>query len=215
MRKYDSTKRSIVVLGMIAMCSGYILTDPVVNRLELAMNDEEYLLIDDFSRANGESMLGTNWEMFTDQVMGGVSTGSFSFEEIDGRRCIHLRGSVSLENRGGFIQVALPLELNKKPINATDYDGVRILVRGNGERYFIHFRTGRTLLPWQYYQADFIAKEEWQIIEISFNSFQPERLKGAFNPKRLKRIAIVAAEKAYQADVAVAQLDFYRTSSEK
>ena len=58
MRKQSSIKRSIVIIGMIAICSGYILTDPVVNRLELAMNEEEYLLIDDFSRANGESRLG-------------------------------------------------------------------------------------------------------------------------------------------------------------
>jgi hypothetical protein len=30
---------------------------------------------------------------------------------------------------------------------------VRLIVRGNSQRYFVHLRTRGTRLPWQYYQA--------------------------------------------------------------
>jgi hypothetical protein len=38
--------------------------------------DTKVLLIDDFSRTDGRSALGTEWQTFTDHVMGGVSQGS-------------------------------------------------------------------------------------------------------------------------------------------
>jgi len=40
--------------------------------------DRTILLIDDFSREDGRSALGTEWRAFTDRVMGGVSRGSAS-----------------------------------------------------------------------------------------------------------------------------------------
>jgi hypothetical protein len=67
------------------------------------------LLLDDFSRPDGRSALGTAWRAFTDQVMGGVSTQSVGRETVEGERALRLRGEVRLDNNGGFVQVALDL----------------------------------------------------------------------------------------------------------
>ena len=97
----------------------------------------------------------TRWRFFTDQVMGGVSTGGVAFAEEDGTSFARMTGHVSTANRGGFIQMRL--DLASPPPEGTT--GVRLIVRGNAQRYFVHLRTGGTLLPWQYYQADFDVTE--------------------------------------------------------
>ena len=50
--------------------------------------------------------LTPNWEFVSDTVMGGVSSGGVAEEIVGGRNATVLRGKVSLENNGGFIQMA-------------------------------------------------------------------------------------------------------------
>jgi len=45
--------------------------------------------------------------LFTDQVMGGVSKGTMVRDAVAGRAAIRMRGDLSLENNGGFVQIAL------------------------------------------------------------------------------------------------------------
>ncbi len=177
---------------------------------ENTMESLSDFLIDDFSREGGISAIGTEWRQYTDQVMGGVSTASYTFEVIDGKRCIHLQGSVSLENRGGFVQVALPLRQKGRAFDASQFTGVRLWVKGNGESYYVHLRSSKTWLPWQYYEAPFFADDQWQKVEIPFEQFNPQSLKSALNPKKLKRLAVVGAKKAFKADIAVSRIEFYK-----
>lgn len=142
--------------------------------------------------------------------MGGVSQGQHRLRVIDGRKCIHLTGEVSLENNGGFIQVALPLTGGGEPLDVSSYQGIRISVRGNNARYYIHLRSSQTQRPWQYYAAEFLATEEWRTLELPFSSFKPENLRDGLDPAKLLRIAIVGAWKEYSVDVAVSRLEFYR-----
>jgi hypothetical protein len=51
----------------------------------------------------------TRWRFFTDQVMGGVSTGGIAFAQEDGASFARMTGRVSTANRGGFIQMRLDL----------------------------------------------------------------------------------------------------------
>lgn len=168
------------------------------------------MTIDDFSREDGRSALGTEWRFFSDTVMGGVSRGASAREAIDGRPCLRLTGRVSLENNGGFIQVALPIEVSGKALDASGYAGVRLLVRGNGARYYVHLRTRSTRLPWQYYAAPFETTGSWTAVDVPFASFSPESLKAPLDVAHLKRLAIVAAKQAFDADVAVALVELYR-----
>lgn len=165
-------------------------------------------LVDDFSR-EGVSALGTPWQTFTDRVMGGISDGQARYETLDGKRCLRLRGQVSLENQGGFVQAAVPLVKAAGAFDAGSYDGIRLWVRGNGRRYYIHLRTEDTRLPWQYYAAAFDTGDSWEMIDIQFAAFAGENLGLPLDTRKLKRLAIVAAKEAFAADVAVARIEFY------
>lgn len=167
------------------------------------------LLIDDFSSEAGSS-LGPKWQTFTDQVMGGVSAGEASHETLGGRRCLRLRGQVSLENRGGFVQAALPLVAQGGAFDAGAYRGIRLWVRGNGAVYYVHLRTEDTRLPWQYYEAAFETGPDWTRVDIPFSSFAPENLTAALDTRKLKRLALVAAKKAFAADMAAARIELYK-----
>jgi len=109
----------------------------------------------------------TRWRFFTDQVMGGVSTGGVTFAQEDGLNFARMTGRVSTANRGGFIQMRL--DLASPPPEGTT--GVRLVLRGNDQRYFVHLRTGGTLLPWQYYQAGFAVTESWTEVRLPLDAF--------------------------------------------
>jgi hypothetical protein len=176
------------------------------------VNKEQFeaFLIDDFSRENGISAMGTKWRMFTDRVMGGVSIATSGYQTVEGRHCLRLEGTVSLENNGGFIQVALPLDIKGDFFNASQFSGVRLSVRGNGKKYHVHLRTDQTPRPWQYFSAPFLTKGKWEEVEIPFQHFQPENLSGQLNVEKLRRIAVVAIKEEFQADIAISRLEFYR-----
>ena len=168
------------------------------------------LLVDDFSGEQGTSAVGTEWRLFTDRVMGGVSDATSSLETIEGRRCLRLRGRVSLENNGGFIQVALPLAQGGRPFDASEFKGVRAWVRGNGKTYHIHLRTAQTRLPWQYFSAAFDSTPIWRPVDLPFDGFKPENLQAKLDARGIERIAVVAIGEEFEADVAVSRLEFYR-----
>lgn len=180
---------------------------PTGNRIEEGPGS---MLIDDFSRNDGRSAVGTEWQTFTDQVMGGVSQGSAVRDTLGQRPCLRLQGKVSLENNGGFVQAALAVLQQNRPLDASAFTGIRLTATGNGETYYIHLRTGDARLPWQYYQAAFRTDEHWREIDIPFTAFRPENLRKALDPSRLERIGVVAAKKAFSADVAVARIELYR-----
>ena len=87
------------------------------------------------------------WNFITDQVMGGVSTGKFIVEKVDGEMCYRMTGDVSTKNNGGFIQIRAKLN---PEINSKDYEGVYVKVYGNEKNYNLHLRTGLTLAPVSY-----------------------------------------------------------------
>jgi hypothetical protein len=91
------------------------------------------LIVDDFSRDDLISALGTPWRGFSDQVMGGISEETIALSTIDGRRALRLSGEVRLENNGGFIQAALDLAPAGQTLDASAFTGVLLVVRGNLE----------------------------------------------------------------------------------
>ncbi len=169
------------------------------------------LLIDDFSREDERSALGTEWRDFTDRVMGGRSQGEARRDTLDGRSCLHLRGEVSLAHGGGFIQVAVPLESGGKALDASAYTGIRLVVRASGEGYYLHLRTGDTWLPWHHYRAPIPSGEAgWREVSVPFAAFEPQGLMKPLAPSKLERLGIVAAKREFSADIAVARIDLYR-----
>lgn len=149
----------------------------------------------------------TRWDFFTDGVMGGVSQGQASFITENGDVHAHMTGNVSTENNGGFIQIRMKL-LDSAP---KDAKGVRLVVRGNNQEYFVHLRTSGTRLPWQYYQASFDVSGDWKDVTILFTDFKPSGRFLRTTPKvnSLKSIGIVAFGRDHEADVDIREISFY------
>jgi hypothetical protein len=147
------------------------------------------------------------WRFFTDQVMGGVSSGRVTLLSEADRRFARMTGTVSTANNGGFIQMRLDLP----PGVAEGATGVRLVVRGNGQRYFVHLRTRGTRLPWQYYQAGFDVGRDWTDIRLPFSAFAPSGglLPDAPVPARLTSLAIAAFGRDHAAEIDVAEVGFY------
>ncbi len=166
------------------------------------------LIIDDRTSGNISSSLGTKWRLVTDQVMGGVSKGDLTQDSYKGRNCLRMRGDVSTDNNGGFVQIALDL-VKDEPFDASAYAGVEFSVSGNNERYNVHFRTTDLWLPWQSYRFSFIATPEWQTIRIPFASLEAYRTTTKFHKNKLKRIGLVGIGRAFKADLCVGLMKFY------
>ena len=148
-----------------------------------------------------------SWTYLADTVMGGVSEGQADLQNRNGSTVLQLTGTVSTENRGGFIQVrtALPDGLPPAAI------GIRLRVRGNGQQYFVHLRTTSTRLPWQYYQAPFDTTANWQIVDSPLDRFKasgsilPDQVK----PEAIRSLGIVAYGRDHLADVSVQSIGTY------
>ena len=100
----------------------------------------------------------SQWKFISDNVMGGLSTGSIAYEMKEGQSIAYLSGDVTTENNGGFIQ----FRRNLKEIDLQEANYVKITAKGNGEKYYIHLRTSGTILPWQYYQYAFVVEEKYK-----------------------------------------------------
>ena len=168
------------------------------------------MLIDDFSDGDLTSKLGSKWRGVSDRVMGGISQGLVTRDVIDGRPCLRLSGDVRLENNGGFVQAALNLAASGRSFDASAYTGVRLAVQGNGEQYSVHLRTTAVSRPWQSYRAHFTAGAAWETIDLPFQSFAPYRIQAPMDVGQLRRIGLVAIGRAFRADLAVAEVAFYR-----
>lgn len=154
--------------------------------------------------------LNPNWEYVADGVMGGVSTGGMQSEAYHGRTAAVLRGAVSLDNNGGFIQIAFDLRDGGTGFDATGWSGVEMDVCGNGEAYDIRLRTDQLTRPWQSFRAEFRAPGDWQILRVPFADFVSHKTDTTFDPATLRRIGILAIGREFQADVAVAGIGLYR-----
>ena len=170
-------------------------------------------IIDDLSDPTGLSALGTRWQLVTDQVMGGVSQGTLSREEVAGRPALVMRGDVRLENNGGFVQMALDLArpdaAGGGTLDARAWQGLEIDVHGAPQAYSLHLRTTDLERPWQSYRQGFEARPEWQRLRLAFADFAAYRTEAPLDLTRLRRLGIVAIGRAFTADLAVGGLRFY------
>jgi hypothetical protein len=175
------------------------------------MAHSQDLLLDDFEAPSG-SRYGPQWEGFTDQVMGGVSTMNAGVAEIDDRAVLRMTGTVSLENNGGFVQVRLRLVRDGALLDASEYTGVAVTIRGTGPAFTLHLRTPRNNLPWNYFAAELAVEPEWRRVEVPFSQFQAEGMlfRTSLDTSRLRSIAVVAAKKAGTVDVQIDRVELYR-----
>ena len=166
-------------------------------------------IIDNFTRSNFISALGTHWRCVTDQVMGGISEAKIKQTRIDNRPALRLYGDVRLENNGGFVQASLDLSKDDTALNASAFNGVRLTVLGNSESYGVHLRTNDTRRPWQSYRSIFTTATKWTVIYLPFNNFVSHRLETPFDTSGLRRIGLAAIGREFRAALAVSDIRFY------
>ncbi|WP_200833198.1 CIA30 family protein [Ruegeria sp. AU67] len=149
----------------------------------------------------------TRWEYVADTVMGGVSSGQVQFRSDGDVAFARLTGSVSTENNGGFIQFRR--KLPDRP--DASVSGVRLLVRGNGEQYFVHLRTRGTVLPWQYYQAEFANSDKWTEVSLPLSGFKASgaMLRAIPVADEITSVGVVAYGRDHEARVDVSEIGFY------
>ena len=94
---------------------------------ETGSSADDLWLIDNFADNSGRSCFGNTWQVVTDQVMGGVSSGKSAWAVIDGHPCLHLTGDVSLARHGGFLQVSLSLLRDGVAFDASPFQGLHFL----------------------------------------------------------------------------------------
>tara|TARA_Y100000996_G_C22530411_1_gene646228 strand:- start:833 stop:1447 length:615 start_codon:yes stop_codon:yes gene_type:complete len=173
------------------------------------------MIIDNLNKSNSSNenqefceSSTTRWCFVTDKVMGGVSEGNLEINKSKDITYYKMTGNVSTLNNGGFIQFRTVLK--NHPKNKL-FDGVRIKVRGNNEKYAIHIRTKYLFLPWQYYEASFMATKDWDIIEIPFSQFNKSNFyqPSDVSSTDIKTIGVVAIGRDFQAEIDLAFIELY------
>jgi hypothetical protein len=119
-----------------------------------------------------------------------------------------MRGDVSLENNGGFVQMALDLAPQGNLVDASGWVGIELDVIGNDEAYAVHIRTDAVVRPWQSYRQGFRAEANWRTVQLPFTEFLAHRIDIPLDARRLRRIGLVAIGRAFAADLGVGGVRF-------
>jgi len=107
-----------------------------------------------------------DWQIVNDGVMGGISKSQMT---VNAEGYGQFSGTVSLENNGGFASCRAGVE----KIDLSGTKGVRIRVRGDGQRYDFRVRLSG---PYRRvsYRAGFTANDgDWHTVELPWSTFQP------------------------------------------
>ncbi len=187
-------RRMMNLVPVVLLCGG------------TAMGQSSDLLLDDFVRDDGRSAIGTDWQGFTDRVMGGLSEMSAVRVVTEHGPALRLRGRVRLENNGGFIQARLPLAQRGQALDGRGFDAFRLELRGVPGAWYLHLRTPDCRRPWQYYRAELPVSDRWTTVTVPLAAFAGKCNGERPDLARLSSVAIVAYGEAFDAEIEVARL---------
>jgi len=164
-------------------------------------NFAETMFKDNFQEPN-------QWNYVADTVMGGISTGGVAFKNIEGKTIAILTGNVTTENNGGFIQIRRDL----RSINLDSVNSIKLIAKGNNQKYFVFLRTTGTKLPWQYYQSEFTVNENFNEFILPINEFKKSGMlmSSKINPKKITSIGLVAFGRDHSAELFIKEIEFIK-----
>lgn len=106
------------------------------------------------------------WRSVDDVVMGGLSSSEIV---LTGRSTAVFRGTVSLENRGGFASV----RSGRGQYDLSGFEGIEVRVLGDGRSYQLRLRT-EAGFGGVAYKYDFETHDgEWITVRAPFEDFVP------------------------------------------
>ncbi|MCB2220737.1 MAG: CIA30 family protein [Bacteroidetes bacterium] len=106
------------------------------------------------------------WYIVNDDVMGGRSDSQMVFND-DGT--ITFSGTLSPDNNGGFASIRSVIQID----DDTQFEGVSVRVKGDGNIYSIRFRTNRNFDGYAYQAKIQTGKNVWKEYKIPFTEFEP------------------------------------------
>lgn len=104
------------------------------------------------------------WAVINDVVMGGRSLGKVNFEN----NSMHFKGSISLENNGGFSSLKSPFST----FNLSAQKRVEIRYRSSEIPMAITMEVSRAWYETYYRHALPSTEGEWKTLKLSLNDFQ-------------------------------------------
>jgi len=105
-----------------------------------------------------------NWVVVDDVVMGGISNGNFSLNK---EGCGVFKGTISLENNGGFSSV----RYNFEKIPVKNHTQVYIKLKGDGKKY--QFRIKVKSSDDEAYITSFLTTGDWQEVKVNIKDLYP------------------------------------------
>lgn len=157
-----------------------------------------------------EAAVPSPWIAITDQVMGGLSTGTLRQDERHGSACTCLTGRTRLENNGGFVQMKLEIE---PAWNGAEYAGLFIELCGVAHQYNLNVKTSQLQRPWQSFRATLAVAPEWTQFAVPYAALQPHRTDAELDPSTIRSVAVIGIGEAFDVDVCVRRFGFYRDLS--
>ncbi len=119
----------------------------------------------DFTQPN--DALAQTWGALDDVVMGGVSASSFRLQE----GVAQFSGVVSTANSGGFASVRSRNFL--PPLDLSSYTGLRLHVKGDGQRYKLLLRDSTSWDSLAYAFSFDTTPDQWVTIQVPFAATVP------------------------------------------
>ncbi|MEM6713441.1 MAG: CIA30 family protein [Cyanobacteria bacterium P01_C01_bin.147] len=124
---------------------------------------EDYPLFD--FRSSDTEGLREVWGAVDDVVMGGVSASGMSLLSGFAR----FSGTVSTANSGGFASVRT--RNFEPPFNLQGWQGVRLVLRGDGQRYKVILRNSNSWDSRAYCYSVDTEPAQWRVVDIPFAAF--------------------------------------------
>ncbi len=120
-----------------------------------------------------------NWMVVNDGVMGGLSEGTFTAGE-NGNAVF--KGTISLENNGGFSSV----RCNTGKIDVEGYATLELHLKGDGKKYQVRIQENNSdYFSYIYY---FQTSGAWETVQIPLAEMYPSFGAYFFNRKQQSRI---------------------------
>ncbi|MFQ3661677.1 MAG: CIA30 family protein [Chloroflexaceae bacterium] len=129
-------------------------------------------LIDDFEDGDLVSTLDTEWFTYSDQQIGGSSVAELAVVPRDNGLALRFRGSFNNPWGESYLGMGVPLAPAGQTLDLSNYTGVELSVRTDGQHYLLRL-TSATIKDDRQYQLVIVAPPEWMTLYIPFSLLQP------------------------------------------
>lgn len=131
-------------------------------------------MIDDFEDSDLVSALGTEWFTYSDREDGGSSSAELAVVPagIDGSAALRFRGSFLNPWGESYLGMGVPLAPVGQTMDLSDYSGVELSLRTDGQSYYLRL-TSPLIKDDRQYQMVLVAPSQWMRLYIPFRFLQP------------------------------------------